>query len=189
MVFVHGHLTARLVRSFRWVDPGPESTHLVSDTSGWWRDPEILRGIGPTLGEPFRAERPTVVVAPEAAGLLLGPLVAVALGAGFVPAYKDTGDRRIADRMVWSGTGPDYRGRRLALGFRERHIGAGDRVLLVDDWVATGAQLVALHGLVTARGAEVVGAAAVVAACPPSVRQRLRLRALLNPDELPDPPS
>lgn len=187
MVRVHGHLTARLAGSFRWIDPGPESTHLVSDTSGWWRDPEILGRIGPALAEPFRAGRPTIVVAPEATGFLLGPLVAVALGVGFVPAYKDRGDRRVADRMVWAGTGPDYRDRRLALGFRERHVGADDRVLLVDDWVATGAQLVALRQLVAARGAELVGTAAVVAACPPPVARRLGLHALLTPDDLPEP--
>lgn len=186
---MHAHLTTRLAGSFRWIDPGPQSTHLVSDISGWWRDPEILRGIGPALGEPFRAGRPTVVVAPEVTGFLLGPLVAIALGVGFVPAYKNTGDRRIADRMVWAGAGPDYRERRLALGFRERHVGTGDRVLLVDDWVATGAQLMALHGLVVAQGAELVGTASVVATCSPPVRRRLRLTALLGPDDLPDQPS
>lgn len=189
MVLVHRHLTTRLAETFRWIDPGPESTHLVSDTSGWWRDPEILARIGPELAEPFRAKRPTVVVAPEVTGFLLGPLVAVALGVGFVPAYKNVGDRRIADRTVWAATGPDYRQRRLVLGFRERHVRAGDRVLLVDDWVDTGAQLLALHGLVIAQGAEPVGAAAIVADCPLAVRQHLRLRALLTPDDLPDLPA
>lgn len=186
MVLVHAHLTTRLANAFRWIDPGPDSTHLVSDISGWWRDPEILARLGPALGEPFRAERPTVVVAPEVTGFLLGPLVAVALGIGFVPAYKNTGERRIAERTVWAETEPDYRERRLALGFRERHVRAGDRVLLVDDWVDTGAQLIALHRLVIARGAKPVGAAAIVAACPLEVRRRLRLRALLTPDDLPD---
>lgn len=186
---MHAHLTTRLAESFRWFDPGPQSAHLVSDTSGWWRDPEILAGIGPALAAPFqgeREERPTVVVAPEVTGFLLGPLVAVALGAGFVPAYKNTGDRRIAGSTVWADTGPDYRDRRLALGFRERHVTPGDRVLLVDDWVATGAQLTALQALVTGRGAQPVGAAAIVASCPAPVASHLRLHTLLVPGDLRD---
>lgn len=177
-------LGKRLARRFRWIDPGPDVTHLVSDVSGWWRDAEILAGLGPALAEPFRADRPTVVVSPEVTGLLLGPLVAVALGAGFVPAYKDGGDRWIAEPTTWAETDADYRGRRLRLGVRDRHLTPGDRVLVVDDWIATGAQARALHRLIAARGAEPVGTAAVVADCPPELVAELRLHALLTADAL-----
>ncbi|MFD2764014.1 phosphoribosyltransferase family protein [Micromonospora eburnea] len=177
-------LSRRLVELFRWVDPGPDSSHLVSDASGWWRDPEVLAGIGPALAGLFPAARPTVVVAPEVTGLLLGPLVAVAAGAGFLPAYKEGGQRRRVGPMRWTETTPDYRGRRLRLGVDGHRLGPGDRVLLVDDWVATGAQLDALVRLVQASGAELVGTAALVATCPPYVAERLRLRALLTGDDL-----
>ncbi|SBT53567.1 adenine phosphoribosyltransferase [Micromonospora narathiwatensis] len=176
-------LSRRLVELFRWIDPGPDSGHLVSDTSGWWRDPEVLAGIGPALTGLFPAARPTVVVAPEVTGLLLGPLVAMAAGAGFLPAYKDGGRRRVG-AMRWAETPPDYRGRRLRMGVDGSLIGPGDRVLLVDDWVATGAQLDALDRVVRDSGAEPVGTAAVVATCPPYVAERLRLRALLTGDDL-----
>lgn len=178
-------LSRRLVEAFRWTDPGPASTHLVSDSSGWWRDPAILGALGPVLAEPFREHRPTVVVAPEVTGLLLGPLVATALGVGFVPAYKNSGDRRIAETTTWAWTTPDYRGRRLALGIRDRHLGPDDRVLVVDDWVASGAQLRALYELVDARGASTVGSAALVAECPPELARELRLDSLLTAADLP----
>ncbi|MFR9778572.1 phosphoribosyltransferase [Micromonospora sp. MS34] len=177
-------LSRRLVELFRWVDPGPDSSHLVSDTSGWWRDPELLAGLGPALAGLFPAARPTVVVAPEVTGLLLGPLVAVAAGAGFVPAYKDGGERRRVGVLSWAETPPDHRGRRLRLGLDHARLGPGDRVLLVDDWVDSGAQLAALHRLAVAGGAEVIGAAAVVTTCPPAVAEPLRLRALLTGDHL-----
>jgi adenine phosphoribosyltransferase len=177
-------LAERLAAAFRWVDPGPASTHLVSDVSGWWRDPGILAELGPALAEPFRATEPTVVISPEVTGLLLGPLVAVALEIGFVPAYKDTGGdtggRRIAEPATWARTRPDYRGRTLALGVRDRHLGPGDRVLVVDDWVATGAQVRALHQLIRQRGAVPVGTSAVVADCPPELARELQLAALLT---------
>jgi adenine phosphoribosyltransferase len=178
-------LRERLAVAFRWVDPGPHSDHLVSDMSGWWRDPSLLADVGPALADLFRAERPTVVVAPEAGGLVVGPLVAVALGAGFLPAVKDGGDRRLPDALTWAQTPPDYRGRQLRLGVRSRHLGPGDRVLVVDDWVATGAQVRALYEVIAACGAEAVGCAAVVSACAPSAVDTLRLRFLLAADGLP----
>ncbi|MFY1688777.1 phosphoribosyltransferase family protein [Plantactinospora sp. WMMB782] len=181
---MRAELSRRLVGAFRWTDPGPESTHLVSDVSGWWRDPQLLAGLGPALAEPFRAAPPTVVVAPEVTGLLLGPLVATALGAGFVPAYKNTGQRRIAEPTTWAWTGYDYRERRLALGVRDRHLGPGDRVLVVDDWLASGAQVRALHEIATRRGATVLGTACLVAAAPPETLAELRVTHLLTEADL-----
>lgn len=175
----------RLVDQFRWVDPGPHSGHLISDGSGWWRDPVVLASLGPALAGLFRAERPEVVVAPELTGLLLGPLVAVHLGAGFVPAVKGTDGRIPAEPTTWVRSGPDYRRRSLALGVRDRHLRRGDRVLVVDDWVTTGAQVRALYELISRRGAEVVGTAAVVADAPPELLDRLRIRSLLSGANLP----
>ncbi|WFE33015.1 phosphoribosyltransferase [Micromonospora sp. WMMD975] len=178
-------LTHRLVESFRWADPGPESSHLVSDLSGWWRDPDVLAEVGPALAGLFPDARPTVVIAPEVTGLLLGPLVAVAAGAGFLPAYKDGGERRRIGPMRWAETPPDHRGQRLRIGVDRRRLAPGDRVLLADDWVDTGAQLDALRRVVRDSGAHLVGAATLVATCPPAVVERLRLRALLAGDQLP----
>jgi adenine phosphoribosyltransferase len=182
---MHAELTRRLVALFRWVDPGPHSDHLVSDCSGWWRDPSTLAALGPAMADLFRAERPTVVVAPEMAGVLLGPLVAVRLGVGFAPAVKGEDGRIPAEPTTWARTQPDYRGRSISLGVRDRHLKPGDRVLVVDDWVATGAQVRALYELIVARGAEWVGTAAVVVDCPPAVAGELRVRALLRSDDLP----
>jgi adenine phosphoribosyltransferase len=177
-------LATRLVDAFRWVDVGPDSTHVVSDISGWWREPSVLTAIGPALAGLFRDDRPTVVISPEKVGFIVGPLVASALGVGFVEAYKSTRTRQIADRLVWRSTGPDYRGRELSLGIRARHVGAADRVLLVDDWADTGAQLFALRQLVLDVGASYVGAAVVVSGCPGPVCQKLRLRSLLRGTDL-----
>jgi adenine phosphoribosyltransferase len=120
------------------------------------------------------------VVSPAVTGLLLGPLAATALGVGFVPAYKPTDGRLPAGATSWAESPPDFRGRRVRLGIPDRHLGPGDRVLVVDDWVATGAQLRALYQLCAARGAEPVGTATVVADCPPVVAAELRVHALLD---------
>lgn len=175
----------RLAALFRWIDPGPHSHHLISDGSGWWRDPVVLAALGPALADLFRADRPDVVVAPELTGVLLGPLVAVHLRAGFVAAVKGSDGRIPAEPTTWVRTGPDDRGRSLSLGVRDRHVRQGDRVLVVDDWVATGAQVRALYELIARRGAVPVGTATVVADCPPGVVAELRIRGLLEGTDLP----
>jgi adenine phosphoribosyltransferase len=169
---VASDLRDRLIAEFRWTDPGPASDVLVSDRSGWWRDPGILHDLGPALAALFAAEQPTVVVAPEVTGFLLGPLVARALGVGFVEAYRQGARRPIAEHMTWADVPADHRGDPQRLGVRTRLITAGDRVLVVDDWAATGAQARALSDLVRTVGATPVGAAVIVNACPaePGIR-------------------
>ncbi|MFY1635261.1 phosphoribosyltransferase family protein [Solwaraspora sp. WMMB335] len=173
-----------LVDAFRWHDPGPTSSHLVSDISAWWRDPVIIAGIGPALAALVASDRPDVVMAPQVTGLIVGPLVAAALGAGLVPAYKHDPHRALADATTWAATAPDYRGRTLRLGIRDRHLQSGQRVLLVDDWVTTGAQLRAMARIVAARCATVTGSAVLVADCPPDIADELHLRALLHSRDL-----
>ncbi|WP_406073968.1 phosphoribosyltransferase family protein [Micromonospora sp. NBC_01638] len=178
-------LTDRLAALFQWIDPGPGTSHLVSDISGWWRDPAVLAELGPALVAPYRAARPTVVLAPAVTGLLLGPLAATALGVGFVAAHKPGDGRLPAGPLTWAQSPPDYRGRQVDLAVRDRHLGPDDRVLVVDDWVRTGAQLRALYDICAARGAEVLGTAVVTVDCPPEIAADLRITGLINAADLP----
>ncbi|WIM96622.1 phosphoribosyltransferase family protein [Actinoplanes oblitus] len=174
-------LRDRLRRAFRWTDPGPPSDYLVSDRSGWWRDPVILDAVGPALAELFRSDRPTVVVSPEVTGFLLGPLVARALGVGFVEAYRAGARRAIAEEMIWAEVPADHRGDVQHLGVRRRLLAADDRVLVVDDWASTGAQA---RGLRTLLGDRYLGTATIVDECPPPVTAELTIRGLLTGADL-----
>ena len=174
-------LRDRLRSAFRWTDPGDGSDYLVSDRSGWWRDPLILSGLGDALAELFREARPTVVVAPEVTGFLVGPLVARALGAGFVEAYRAGARRPIAEAMSWAEVPEDHRGDKQFLGVRQGLVTPSDRVLVVDDWAATGAQAAALRGLF---GEAYVGTAVIVDETPGEVGRELIIRGLLDSDDL-----
>ncbi len=174
-------VTAALRAAFRWTDPGPGSSHLVSDRSGWWRDPALLARLGPALAALHPSARPSVVVAPETTGFLLGPLVAVALGTGFVEAYRE---RPVPEPVSWGTAPAGHRGTPVTLGVRRRHLGPGDRVLIVDDWATSGAQVRALHAALAPLGAEPVGAAVIAADCPPAVASELGLRALIDARDL-----
>jgi adenine phosphoribosyltransferase len=184
MASMERELRGRLRTAFRWVDPGPGSTHLVSDRSGWWRDAVLLDRVGPALAALHPGARPTVVVSPEVTGFILGPLVARALGVGFVGAYRADRARSIPEAMTWAEAPDDHRGERPCLGVADRHLSTGDRVLLVDDWLTTGAQLRAVAAAVTARGAHVVGTAVIVDEAPPVVAAELLIRGLISGDDL-----
>jgi adenine phosphoribosyltransferase len=181
---VASNLRDRLRAEFRWTDPDARGDVLVSDRSGWWRDPHILDGLGPALRDLFPGAGPTVVVAPEVTGFLVGPLVARALGVGFVEAYRGAARRPIAEPMAWTDVPADHRGEAQRLGVRSRLLGAGDRVLVVDDWAVTGAQARGLHALIRALGAVPVGTAVIVDESPPAVAAELRIRGLLTAKDL-----
>jgi adenine phosphoribosyltransferase len=181
---VASDLRDRLRAAFRWTDPGPDTDILVSDRSGWWRDPQILNGLGPALADLFAGTAPTVVMAPEVTGFLVGPLVARALGVGFVEAYRAGARRPIAEPMTWADVPADHRGDAQRLGVRSRLIDPADRVLVVDDWATTGAQARGLYAVIAALGATPVGVAVIVDECPPAVAAELRVRGLLTGGDL-----
>jgi adenine phosphoribosyltransferase len=184
MSIVTTDLRDLLRAGFRWTDPGPHTDLLVSDRSGWWRDPAVLDGLGPGLAGLFPQAEPTVVVSPEVTGFLIGPLTARALGVGFVEAYRAGARRPIAEPMTWARVPTDHRGDEQSLGVRTRLIGPADRVLVVDDWAATGAQARGLYALLESLGATVVGTAVIVDECPPATAAELRIRGLLTSVDL-----
>lgn len=73
----------RLLATFRW-GGDQNDPREYADRSGWWRDADVLSSIGPALSELFAHQRPTLVLGIESSGMLVGPLVALQLGVGFV---------------------------------------------------------------------------------------------------------
>ena len=135
----HDDLRDRLSASFTWrgdrTDPD-----LRADVTRWWRDGSILAELGPALAGLFPSAEPTVVMGPQSRGSLLGVLTAVSLGVGFAEVRKDPEHAADSDSWWEVSTGPDYQDRSLRLGLRRSLLRSGDRVLFVDDWIATGTQ-------------------------------------------------
>ncbi len=177
-------LRRQLQDAFRWRSDRTDP-YSYADVTGWWRDPHVLRALGPGLAALFDDAQPTVVLGIQSRGTLLGALVAAHLGVGLAEVSKDPS--RAADDDAWweVSTGPDYRDRSLHLGVRRSLLRSGDRVLFVDDWIATGAQAEAARMLTNMAGASWIGAAVVVDGLErPSLRRTLRLRALLSLHQL-----
>ena len=177
-------MRTRLKDTFSWVADS-ESRGSLADRRGWARDPEIVAGIGSALAELFPDDRPTVVLGPESSGYIYASLVAQAVGAGFVGASKERRNLRDDDKWLVATTPLDYAGRNMELSIQAKLLDGSDRVLVVDDWAATGGQLLALQVLVENAGARYLGSAVIVDGLTDhELRRRLALRSLLNIREL-----
>jgi adenine phosphoribosyltransferase len=155
------------------------------DITGWWRDADVLARLGPALAELFTVAEPTIVVAPQSRGTLVGGLVAQSLGVGLVEVRKNGGPAADSDQWRYRTTPPDYRDRHLRLGFPKRLLIAGERALFVDDWIDTGGQALGVWNLVRDAGATWVGAAVIVDGLDePQIRRDLDVRSLLRARDL-----
>lgn len=120
-------------------------------------DPSALAQVIAELSSPWSGKGITKVVGIEARGFILAPSVALEIGAGFIPARKP-------GKLPWTAIRQSY-GLEYGTDAIEMHIDAvrpGDRVLIVDDVLATGGTAGAALTLVKRQGATVIGCAFLV---------------------------
>jgi adenine phosphoribosyltransferase len=110
-----------------------------------------------TLAEPFRSERVTTVAAIESRGFIFGSCVAQALSAGFVPIRKP-------GKLPWTKRRNEYilEYGSDALEIHDDALTRIDRVLLIDDVLATGGTAAAAAELIRGFGSELVAVATVI---------------------------
>jgi adenine phosphoribosyltransferase len=135
----------------------PRPGILFRDVTPLLADPAALREAIRRLAEPFRGARIERVVGVESRGFLLGAPVALELGAGLAIARKPG---KLPRRTLGVSYELEYGTDRL-----EMHADAvdpGQRVLVVDDLIATGGTAAATLRLARTAGAEVVGCAFLI---------------------------
>jgi len=130
----------------------PKPGILFQDITPVLRDGPLLSEVVLEMSRPFRESRITHVVGIEARGFILGGAVATALGAGFVPARKP-------GKLPWERTveAYDLEYGTDALEAHRDALGQGNRVLIVDDVLATGGTARAAGQLARGLGAELMG--------------------------------
>lgn len=99
----------------------------------------------------------TVILGPEARGFIFGCPIAVNMGIGFVPARKPG---KLPREAVSASYGLEYGTDTICI--HKDSLKHGDKVLIVDDLLATGGTAKACMELVEKLGAEVVGFACVI---------------------------
>lgn len=148
------HELTPLIREIAdWPDPGvsfKDITPLLADPRGF---ATVVDG----LADHYIGRDVAAVVGIEARGFIVASPVAHRLGAGFVPVRKP-------DKLPWATHAEDYE---LEYGsdcleIHRDAIAPGERVLIVDDVIATGGTAAATVRLVEALGGTVVGLGFVV---------------------------
>ena len=127
------------------------------DVTPLFADPAAFAELVVDLCAPFDAADIDFVAGIDALGFILGTAIAVHLGKGFIPLRKG-GKLPVAVNTVEF---VDYSGQSKALELRRGGLPAGARVLVVDEWLETGAQVQAAVALVEAAGGAVAGIAAI----------------------------
>ncbi|MCH7748838.1 MAG: adenine phosphoribosyltransferase [Acidobacteria bacterium] len=147
------HLKAKI----RHVPDFPKPGILFYDITTLLRDPSGLAEAIDGMTEPFRDQQIDLVVGIESRGFILGAAVADRLRAGFVPARKPG---KLPARTIQQPYDLEYGSD--ALEIHHDAIEQGQRVLIVDDLLATGGTARAALDLVKQTGGEVVGLAFLV---------------------------
>jgi adenine phosphoribosyltransferase len=135
----------------------PKPGIIFRDITTLLQDPVGFRVTVEGLVQSFQAGQVDKVAGVEARGFILGGAVAHQLDAGFIPVRKK-------GKLPWQTIGQDYA---LEYGTDrvEIHTDAileGERVLLIDDLIATGGTAAAAIELIRQTGGKIIGAAFVI---------------------------
>jgi adenine phosphoribosyltransferase len=144
-------------RLIRTIPDYPKPGIMFRDVTTLMRDAKGFKASIRAMAEPFKGQRIDAVAGIEARGFIFGGAVADHLGCGFVPIRKK-------GKLPWTTIGQQYT---LEYGVDtiEVHLDAvksGERVLIVDDLIATGGTAEAAVKLITRVGGIVAGASFVI---------------------------
>jgi adenine phosphoribosyltransferase len=135
----------------------PKPGIVFRDITPLLADPGALAVVESRLVEAFAGDRPTAVAGIESRGFIFGATLARRLGVGFVPVRK-------AGKLPWTRLSESY-ALEYGEGMLEMHadaLRAGDRVVIVDDLLATGGTAAAAVRLIERLGATVSGLGFVI---------------------------
>jgi adenine phosphoribosyltransferase len=165
---VSGHLDGQLRKAIRDVPDYPKVGIVFKDLTTLWKDGPLTRRVLDELEGFCRSKSPNKIVGVEARGFIVGAPLADRLGVGFVPARK-TG--KLPTSKVTVDYSLEYG--KQGLEMHSDGIVKGDRVVIVDDLLATGGTSEAAKRLVEKLGGEVAGFAFVAELTYLKGRERL----------------
>ncbi|ACB84531.1 adenine phosphoribosyltransferase [Natranaerobius thermophilus] len=130
----------------------PKKGVVFKDITTALKDPELLAEIIINLSSHYEKEVPDKIVGIESRGFILGPAIAKELGAGFVPARKGG---KLPSKTASQEYNTEYS--TDVLEIHEDAIEKNERVLIVDDLLATGGTAQATAKIVEQLEGQVVG--------------------------------
>jgi adenine phosphoribosyltransferase len=135
----------------------PKPGIMFKDITPLLRNPRALAASCELLAEPFADREVTLVAGIESRGFIFGSIVARNLGVGFVPVRKP-------GKLPWTTRRHEYvlEYGSDALEIHDDAVTASDRVLVIDDVLATGGTLAAATHLIRGFNATLVGSATLI---------------------------
>jgi len=147
----------------------PEPGIVFRDLTPVLANGPALARVTADLARPYHNDGITAVAGMEARGFIFGALVAQALGVGFVPLRKPGKLPAAAHSVSY-----DLEYGSASLEMHTDAVGPGDRILLIDDLIATGGTAAASCELVNRAGADIAACAFVIELDFLNGRERLR---------------
>ncbi|MCJ9428000.1 adenine phosphoribosyltransferase [Kordiimonas marina] len=141
----------------RTIPDFPKEGIMFRDVTTLFGNPAAFRHAVDALAAPFKHDRIDKVAGIEARGFILAGAVAHRLSAGFVPIRKEG---KLPHQTLSEGYVLEYGEATL-----EMHLDAfepGERILLVDDLLATGGTAVAALSLLERLGGDVIGCSFII---------------------------
>ncbi|MFC2154020.1 adenine phosphoribosyltransferase [Candidatus Altiarchaeota archaeon] len=141
-----------LKEKIRSISDFPKEGIVFRDITTLLKDSDALRESIKQMAELYRDKEIDLIAAAESRGFIFGTALAVELGVGFVPVRKP--GKLPAETLHYEYEleyGKD------ALEIHRDAINKGDKVLLVDDLLATGGTIAATAEMVEQLGGEVIG--------------------------------
>ena len=158
-----------LAKTIRSIPDFPKPGILFRDITTLIKDRDAFKKSVELLAKKFAREKIDYVVGVEARGFIFGGALATKLRTGFIPIRKKgklPGKTKGITYSLEYGTD--------TLEIHEDALSPKDRVLIVDDLLATGGTVRAVADLVEARGAKVVGIGFVIELIDLKGREKLK---------------
>jgi xanthine phosphoribosyltransferase len=124
-------------------------------------DPALMDASGRELARRFQKVGATKVLTAEISGIAPALMTALHLGLPVVYARKHK-PITMPDQVFLTLTPSHTKGRTVELIISPEYLGHGERVLIIDDFLATGATILGLVRLATTAGATIVGIGALI---------------------------
>jgi len=124
-------------------------------------DPQLMDGCGRELALRFRSIGATKVLTAEISGIAPAVLTAFHLNLPVVYARKQK-PITMPDQVFLTLSPSHTKGRMTELIISPEYLGAGERVLIIDDFLATGATILGLVRLAQTAGSQIVGIGALI---------------------------
>jgi xanthine phosphoribosyltransferase len=146
----------------------------VSDFLNHQVDAPLLGACGDALADYWRGEGVTKVLTAETSGIPSAMAVALALGVPMIYARKRKLGTLGPELLSASAPSPTHGGT-FDLVVAAALLSPDDRVLIVDDFLASGYTIEALANIVAQAGSELMGVGAMIEKCYAEGRDRLRV--------------